>query len=323
MVIAVTGASGFVGAALCEALVVRGEHVVGIDRPGAPAGHHSGPGRFTFCPLDVREPGGLDPILARHGVDRLVIGAAITADEARERRDPASIIAVNVAAVADAIRAAAEAGVERMVFLGSGAVYGDSAYEAEPLVEDVTPSRPRSLYAISKQAAEATVLRLADTFGADIVAARLGTCFGPYERATGLRDTLSAPLQVLQRAQAGEPIRLPRPHTRDWLYVRDAVAGILALLDAPALPHRVYNVAAGFRWSVAAWCACLAERMPGVDWSLSGPEDGTIALYDAADRAPMGIARILADTDYRPRYDMAAAADDFLAFLAAEHPRES
>lgn len=312
MTILVTGASGFVGAGLCESLLGRGQDVIGVDRPGAPIPSHRGPGTLLSCAVDLRREGALADILADHRVDELVIGAAVTADIERERRDPAGIIALNIGAVADAVRAAAKAGVRRVIYLGSGAVYGDSAAGSEPLVEDVTPLRPRSLYAISKQAGEAAALRLAEKFELDLIAVRLGTCFGPYERDTGLRDTLSAPFQVLRLARAREAARLPRPGYRDWLYIRDALAGILALLDAPALPQRVYNVAAGFEWPLTGWCEQVARRHPAFTWSVGEPADANVALYDSFDRAPMSTDRLTRDTAYRPRFDLLSAAADFL-----------
>ncbi|ACL62935.1 NAD-dependent epimerase/dehydratase family protein [Methylobacterium nodulans] len=305
----ITGVSGFVGGALAAALVARSEDVIGVDRAPSPADPREGHGTYRFQAADLRQNGALDPILAEARVDRLIIGAAITADAARERSDPVGVITVNVAAVADAVRSAARHNVGRVLYLGSGAVYGDSAAGAGALVEDETPLRPRSLYAITKQAGEATALRLADTFGLDLVAARLGTCFGPYERDTGMRDTLSAPYQILRLAASGEPVRLPRPGRRDWLYIRDAVSG---LLDAERLNHPVYNVAAGHEWPLTEWCAHVASAYSDFRWSVSGPETANVNLYDAFDRAPMSVARITADTTYRPAFDLAAVARDFL-----------
>lgn len=312
MTILVTGGSGFVGAALVDALVGRGERVVAVDRAPSLDAVPPGPGSLVFREADVTQPGALDEILSSERVDQLVIGAAVTADAARERADPAGIVAVNVGAVADAVRAAAAHGVRRVLYLGSVAVYGDGGPGPGPLVEDMTPLRPRSLYAITKQAGEATALRLGDTFGLPVVAVRLGTCFGPYERETGSRDTLSAPYQVLQLAQAGKAAHLSRPARRDWLYVRDAVAALVALLDRPDLPHRLYNVAAGFEWTLAQWCEHVAAACPGFTWSVDGPEAPNVELYGAVDRAPVGIGRILADTGYRPAFDLPAVVEDFL-----------
>jgi UDP-glucuronate 4-epimerase len=310
--ILITGASGFVGSALAAALVARGENVIGVDRAPSLFGLPEGSGAYWFQPADLRQDGALDAILATTPVDFLVIGAAITADAARERSDPAGVIAVNVGAAADAMRSAARHGVGRVLYLGSGAVYGDSAAGPEPLVEDETPLKPRSLYAITKQAGEATALRLADTFEVDLVAVRLGTCFGPFERDTGLRDTLSAPYQIVRLAASGEPVRLPRPGRRDWLYIRDAVSGLIALLDAARLRHPVYNVAAGFEWSLTELCAHIGGIRPDFHWSVSGPETANVNLYEKFDRAPMSIARITAETGYRPAFDLAAVASDFL-----------
>lgn len=314
----VTGASGFVGAALVDALSRRGERVIGVDRAPPPGGVAPGHASFRHVAADLGRSDALDAICQAERVDRMIVAAAITADARRERRDPVSVVAVNVGAVADAVRAAAEHGIRRVLYVGSGAVYGDSAFGEDALVEDQTPLRPRSLYAITKQAGEAVALRLADSFGLDLTAVRLGTCFGPFERETGVRDTLSAPLQALRLARAGVPVRLPRPGLRDWLYVRDAVAGMLALVDEAGLPHRVYNVAAGFEWSLARWCAHLERAHPGLTWSVTGPASANVDLYDPADRAPMSIARLVADTPYRPRYDVAEAAEDFLSWTAAD-----
>lgn len=311
----VTGSSGFVGAALCAALAARGDAVVGLDRhpptaafAAASAGR---PGTFRFVPGDLTRPGTLDRAFEGR-IDRVVIAAAITADRARERRDPAGVAAVNVAAVAETIRCAAAAGVGRIVHLSSGAVYGDGARGAALLEEDATPTRPASLYAITKLAGEAVALRLGETFGLDIVVGRLGTCFGPFERETGARDTLSAPWQVLRHAASGTVVRLPRPGRKDWLYVRDAVAAVAALLDAPRpLPRRVYNLSAGFAWSIAQWCAALERACPGLDWSI-GP-DANVTLYEDVDRPPMCNARLLADTAFRPAFGLARALADHLA----------
>ena len=209
----ITGAAGFVGAALAEALVARGDPVIAVDRephPAAPATP-----LYRFSPRDLAQAGALDAILAQEG-RTLVIGAAITADAAREKSDPAGIVAVNVGSVTDAVRAAAAHGVGRVLYLGSGAVYGESARGADALVEDATPcvpapstpspSRPR------KRRPCASPTRSASTSWR-----RASDLFGPFERDTGARDTLSAPYQLLRLAEAGQAAKLPRPCRRDWL----------------------------------------------------------------------------------------------------------
>ena len=319
MTVFVTGASGFMGLALCEALLARGERVVGFDLLPPPEVARSAfarlPGRFESRLGDVREAEALTAALRDSGADRLVHLAAVTADADRERRAPAQVFEVNVGGTIAALTAARAAGVGRIIHVSSGSVYGASGRDADLLREGETPLRPEGLYGISKQAGEATALRLADLHGLDLVVGRLGTCFGPWEYATAVRDTPSAPLQVMLRAARGQKVHLPRPHPRDFLYARDGAAALLALLDAPKPPHRIYNLAAGFLWTLEDFCRALAARRPGFAWDWGAGEDA-VALYAPYDRAPMDCARLCTETSFIPRYDLAAALEDYLGWFA-------
>lgn len=328
----VTGASGFVGLALAEHLLARGDRVVGYDLaappPAARRAFAALPGRFDAVAGDVRDAAALGRVLRDHAVERIVLLAAITADAARERAMPQAILEVNVGGVLAALDAAAGAGVGRVVLGSSGSVYGAAGYATTPLDERDTPLRPEGLYGISKQAAEAAAARLAALHGIDLRTGRLGTCFGPWEAATGVRDTLSAPWQVLHHARHGRAVRLPRDSRRDWLYVRDAAAALAALLDAPSPPAPVYHLAAGFEWSLSQWCERVAAWHPGFAWRIAGDADDAdgdagadgaarIDCYAPRDRAPMSIRRLRADTGFAPRFDLPEAAADFHAWLQA------
>jgi UDP-glucuronate 4-epimerase len=320
----ITGACGFVGLALAEHLLQRGEVVVGFDRnplpPAAARAFDALPGRFTLRTGDVRDVGALHDAMALHRPQRLVTLAAVTADATRERVAPGAIFEVNVGGVVGALTAAAACGVLRVVHVSSGAVYGASGDGASALHEDATPLRPEGLYGISKQAAEGTALRLAALHGLDVVVGRLGTCFGPWEADTDVRDTPSALLQIVRLAEHGTPVLLPRSGRRDWLYVRDAAAGLGALLDRPDLPHATYNVAAGFMSSMTEWCGAWATRHPGFAWRLAGEhEQANVDCYAPYDRAPMDIARLRVDTGFTPRFDLDAAASDFFSWRSIAH----
>lgn len=317
----ITGACGFVGLALAEHLMSQGQDVIGFDGrlppPAALEAFDRLPGRFAMVQGDVRDADALLRAMTLHRPHRLVTLAAITADAQRERATPGAIFDVNVGGVIAALTAAGSCGVTRVLHTSSGSVYGASGDSAGALHEDITPLRPEGLYGISKQAAEAAALRLAALHGIDLVVARLGTCFGPWESDTGVRDTLSAPLQILELAERGEPVVLPREGRRDWLYVRDVVTAIGTLLHHRRLPHAVYNVAAGFSGTMVQWCKALSAHRPGFDWHLAGEnEPANVDYYAAYDRAPMDIARLRADTGFTPRFDLAAAADDFLVWRA-------
>jgi UDP-glucuronate 4-epimerase len=265
---------------------------------------------------DVRDGVALREAMRRQGAARLVTLAAITAGASRERAMPQIIFEVNVGGVLASLAAAADCGVQRVLHVSSGSVYGASGNGRESLHEERTPLRPEGLYGISKQAAEAAALRFAGLAGLDLVVGRLGTCFGPWEADSGVRDTPSAPLQVLRLARRGEPVVLPRAGQRDWLYARDAAAAIAALLDQPQHRHPVYNLAAGFVWSVADWCEEVARRHPGFRWRLAAPgEAANVDYYADYDRASMDAQRLRADTRFTPRYGLPEAAQDFHDWL--------
>jgi UDP-glucuronate 4-epimerase len=315
----VTGACGFVGLALTEHLLGRGEHVVGFDlappRPAAARAFAALPGRLDMAVGDVRDAAAVRTAIQLHRPRRLVTLAAVTANADRERAAPGSIFEVNVGGVIAALAAAADAGVARIVHASSGSVYGASGNGASVLHEDTTPLRPEGLYGISKAAAEAAALRLAALHGLDLVVGRLGTCFGPWEADSGFRDTLSAPLRIVEIAERAGRALLPRPSRRDWLYVRDCAAGLAALLDAPRLPHALYNVAAGFEGSLVDWCAAIGDAHPGFGWRVgvdAQPGESMVDLYAPYDRASMDTTRLRADTGFVPRFDLVAAARDFV-----------
>lgn len=321
MGVLVTGASGFIGLAVCEALLARGEAVTGFDLTPPPASARRAlcalPGAFSAITGDVRDTEAVRRAIASGKADRLIHLAAVTADARRERTAPASVFEVNVGGTLAVIEAARGAGLRRIVHLSSGAVYGRSGTAFPRLTETATPLLPEGLYGISKQAAEAAAVRLAHLHGLDLIVGRLGTCFGPWEYATSARDTPSAPLQAVLRARAGGGIVLPRPHVRDFLYSRDAAAGILALLDAPCPLGGVFNVAAGFIWSMAEFCAGLAARLPDVRWRIDEDAADALAFYAPYDRAPLCPERLMTETGFRPRFGLEAALDDYLPWLAA------
>lgn len=312
----ITGSSGFVGLALAEHLLATGETVIGFDRsPPTEAANRAFaalPGRFVSTIGDVRDVDALRAEMSQHRPQRVVTLAAITADEARERHAAQTIFEVNVGGVLAALNAAADTGDERVLHASSGSVYGRSGRSPVALREDDTPLLPEGLYGMSKRAAEEAAMRLASIRGLPLVVGRLGTCFGPWEADTGVRDTLSPPLQVLVRTRDGETAILPRAGRRDWLYVRDVAAAMATLLDQPSWAYPLYNLAAGFEWSLADWCACIAARYPDFSWRLAeSGERANIDYFADYDRASMSIQRLLGDSTFRPRFGLTEAEADY------------
>jgi nucleoside-diphosphate-sugar epimerase len=321
----ITGGAGFVGLNVTEALLARGEAVVIFGRealpPPAARAFAPLPGQLAVVQGDVRDAAALRAVFGAHAIDRVLPFAAVTAGPGRESADPDTVLDVNVKGLIATLRAARDAGgVRRVVLPSSSAVYGESAYAFPVLDEATTPCVPVSLYGVTKYAVERIGLRLASLWGLDAVAARIGAAFGPWERDTGLRDTLSPFLSLMQAAVArGEAVlpEAPLP-AYDWIYARDLAAGLLCLLDAESPPQRVVNLGSGMDWAprIPALCDLLAARFPGFRWRRAAPgEAPTIRPHDARPRGVLASARAAA-FGWAPRFAPEAAVADYADWAA-------
>lgn len=281
----ITGASGFIGLNLLRHALARGETVVGLSSAAIPipvvARLDALPGRFVEVVGDVRDRPLLDAILHRHGVDRVAHMAAITASAERERRAADEILSVNLAGLAAVLTSAADARVRRFVSTSSIAVWGGQPADGSLIDEDV-PHAPQTLYAITKSDGEAVTARLATLHGLDWAVARLGRVFGPFEHDTGVRDTLSQIHQVTAHARVGRAVAFDRPCRKNWSFAPDVALRLHLLLNAPALAHRTYNLGTEHAWTLADWCARLAQHHPGFRYHV-GPR------ADAIDAAPIDL----------------------------------
>ena len=324
--ILVTGGAGFVGLNLVEALLARGEHVVVFGREPvlpapAPARFAALPGRVEVIQGDVQDQAALRGVFARHRIRAVFPFAAVTAGPEREAAEPGLVLDVNLKAVLATLAAARDAGTVRRVILpSSAAVYGESAYAHPVLEEAATPPVPISLYGVTKYAVERAGLRLAGLWGLDAIAARIGAAFGPWERDTGLRDTLSIPFALAAAARRGESVTIPAaPPAYDWIPSRDLAAGLLALLDARDPPYRVVNLASGLDWAphYPACLDALAAAFPAFRWRhAAAGEAPTIRWNETRPRGVMANARAAA-FGWRPRLAPAAAMADYAAWLLA------
>ena len=316
MSVMVTGGTGFVGLNLVEALLARGEAVVvvALDDVPAPAlrGFAGLPGRLAVERMDVRDQAGLVGLMRRHGVDRLFPFAAITSGPEREAEAPELVIEVNLLGFVAQLRAAREAGVRRVIAPSSAAVYGESFYAHARLDEARTPAVPVGVYGVTKYAVERTALRLGALWGVEVIAARIGSVFGPWERDTGLRDMIGPHWHLARMAQEGREAVLPAViPAYTWVYSRDVAAGLLHLLDmaAPSGVQCVFGdgvgggdrrlggaVAGGVsRVSLAAvgggrrgQCAVYRDAAARGDGCVAGGADGVAAAL----RAGGGLCRL-------------------------------
>jgi nucleoside-diphosphate-sugar epimerase len=317
----ITGGSGFVGLNVAEALLSRGGTVVTLSNGALPNAARDDfialPGTLVTVQGDVRDGDLVRRAIIEHGVDRVFHGAAITADRQRELRSTKEVVDVNVMGTVAVLEAAHQQGVRRVVYASSGAVYGDARFALEPLDETAAPS-PGTLYGITKLAGEMLVRRYRELRGLPAVSARMNAAFGPWERDTGVRDTLSPILELAVLAVRGERARVRRGSPQDWIYSRDVAEACVALLSTDDLPYEVYNVAPGASWDLADWIDILSVAYPGFEVERDANEDHA-NVFEHTDpkrrKTPVCNDRIRELVPEFPSHDRARALEDFLAWI--------
>jgi nucleoside-diphosphate-sugar epimerase len=319
MAILITGAAGFVALNVVEHLLAAGRDVVGLDRIALPERARrtfaTMPGRFTLIGGSILSQADLRRALTVAPVEAVIHCAVITAGSAREKVDPEGIVAVNVQGAVATLIAAAQRGVARFVYPSSGAIYGAAGRDAPLIDEDALTPAPVSLYGLTKRAAETLLPRVAQTHKVRFAAARLGSVYGPWEYATGVRDTLSPMLQALECARRGKEAVLGPAWRGDFVFSRDAADGLVRLADAPALTRTVYNLGSGRLGSATTWCEALARVVPGFCWRHArAGEAGNVDSHTGFHRGPMAIGKLARDTGYVPQWGFADAAPEWMGW---------
>lgn len=323
MRVLITGGAGFVGLALAQALLEQGAEVHLFDTRPPPLvfleAMRAHAARLTVQQGSVSDDASVR--VACQGVSHVFHGAAVTAGPQREANEPLDVFDVNVGGTVRVLRAAADQGVKRFVYPSSLTVYGADIEGDGLLAEATTPAVPDTLYGITKYAAECTALRLGALWGLPVVAARIGSVFGPWEGKTGARDLVSPCAQIAALAAHGKPAILPGSYPRrEMIYVPDLAQGLIALLAQQDLAHERYNLSANLDWSdtVAHWCAALERRLPGFRWEVSA-QQANIDYYGATPRAGLDATRAHTDLGFSPRFGRDAALSHYADWVA-RHP---
>ncbi len=339
MTLLVTGGTGFVMSVLARAWLERDAQakVVILDRSklDAMAKRFFAPvqDRLTVITADVLHPDGWAKALDTHAISAIVHGATITpisrgtAGEAKrqpEAEDPARIVDVNLMGTVQLLEwARTRPTVKRFVYVSSGSVYRHNGpdWASEPLPEDGYVA-PLTLYGIAKFASEMVVNRYADLFGMSALSVRLASVYGPMDRATASRDFRHVPNRVAHMALAGAVIR---PNALDplgdYVHSADVAQAIIALLAAPNLRYRHYNIGSGTTATMGEVIGWAREKVPGLQVEVS-PDDTANIVQDPALKSGMwgayDTARIERDTPWRARPGKTAFHDYMDWILANE-----
>jgi nucleoside-diphosphate-sugar epimerase len=322
MSIIVTGGTGFIGLNLIEVMLEKGLDVVSFsmeDPPNAFLEHvEHYQGRLTSVTGDVRDLAHLKAVMADNRATGLFPLAAVTADASRETSNPESLFSVNVDGLITQLRAARDVGVKRIVVPASGAIYGDSYFDRAVVDEATTPCEPRDLYGITKFAAERVALRLGNLWKLNLVVARIGGTFGPWERPTGVRDLITPFYYVAQLAHRGEEAVFPYDiPDYCWVYSKDIASGLWHLYEE-ANSGSAFNISSGLNWGhgILEFAQELALVYPEFTWRQSADQsEVNVPFTDYRSRARMNISRIGA-SGWRPSFMPKAAFRDYAAWVS-------
>jgi UDP-glucose 4-epimerase len=301
----VTGAAGFLGSALANHLAADGHTVRGLDdlSSGDPA--RLSP-RVLFTRGDVNDRPKLWTLLqdvecVYHLAARVSVPESVLY--------PREYNAVNVGGTVSVMEAMRDAGVRRVVFTSSGAVYGEQG--TQPLVESQRPA-PTSPYAVSKLSAEYYVHTIGVLWGIETVALRVFNAYGPGQPLPASHAPVIP--RFLKQALSGASLVVHGDgrHTRDFIFVDDVVEALVAAATARSVDRRVINVGSGQETSIRQ-LAYLAGEAVGkrVEPIFSTAETGGVSRM----RADLQLAE--EKLAFRPRVSLA----DGLRLTLARDPR--
>jgi UDP-N-acetylglucosamine 4-epimerase len=270
----VTGAAGFIGSNLVEALLKLGQRVTGLDNFAT--GHRRNLEqvkesvtndawmKFNFIEGDIRNEA--DCARACAGVD-FVLHQAALGSVSRSIDDPITTNATNVTGFLNMLVAARDAKVRRFVYAASSSTYGD--HPDLPKVEEVI-GNPLSPYAVTKYVNELYANVFGRTYGMETIGLRYFNVFGPRQDPNGAYAAVIP--QWVAALIRNAPLRIngDGETSRDFCYIDNVVqANLLAALAAGEAVNQVYNVALNERTSLnqlyGMMRELLRERFPHVE----------------------------------------------------------
>lgn len=270
----VTGAAGFIGSNLVEALLRLGQQVTGLDNFATGHQHNldqvhelvgsAAWANFRFIRGDIRNLA--DCAKAASGVDYVLHQAAL-GSVSRSMEDPITTNDTNVTGFLNMLVAARDAKVKRFVYAASSSTYGD--HPDLPKVEDEI-GNPLSPYAVTKYVNELYADVFGRCYGMQSIGLRYFNVFGPRQDPEGAYAAVIP--QWIAALIKNKPLFIngDGETSRDFCYIDNvAQANLLAALaDSPTASNQVYNVALNERTSLnqlhAMMCELLAEQFPHV-----------------------------------------------------------
>jgi UDP-glucuronate 4-epimerase len=244
--ILVTGAAGFIGYHVAQALLDDGRDVVGVDNLNdyyevslkeARVGELKARKGFSFHKADISDRAAMFDIVARHPDIDGVVHLAAQAGVRHSLTDPYTYVSSNVMGQVVMLEAARKLPkLKHFVYASSSSVYGRN--EKLPFAVEDRTDEPKSLYGATKKADELITAAYVDLYKIPSTGLRFFTVYGPWGRPD------MAAFIFTRAILKGEPIPVFNKGEmwRDFTYIDDIVSGVISALDRPQKAHRIYNL---------------------------------------------------------------------------------
>ena len=285
----VTGGAGFIGSHLAETLIARGDRVRILDNLST-GKRRNVPDGAEFAEADITNPTSIQS--AFRSVDGVFHCAALPRVQDSIER-PIETHNANITGTLNVLLAARDAGVKRLIYSASSAVYGDAGQVSEP--ETLLP-RPKSPYGLQKYVGERYARLFTELYGLETVSLRYFNVYGPRMADEGAYVTVIA--IFLRQRKAGQSLTITGDGTqcRDFIHVRDVVDANLRAMESPKVGRgEVINIGAGTNNSVNEVAALIGGPTTHLPPRIE-PHD-TLADNQLARRL----------LDWRPTVDFASA----------------
>ena len=280
----ITGGAGFIGSHIAQSLIQQGAEVRILDNFSSGKRENIAGFDIEVIEGDLRDASCVTE--AVRGVNVVFHEAAfVSVPESMEK--PQECFDVNVSGTSILFEAARKAGVQRVVFASSSAVYGDST--AMPLVED-TPLKQLSPYATSKRIDEMYAELFTNQFGLEIAALRYFNVYGPRQRPDSMYAA-AVPI-FIRRMLDNKPITIygDGGQSRDLVNVRDVVQANLLASQRPAAPGQIFNVCTGVETRLLDLIDILYEFFPNAPRHIHAePRPGDIYRSIGTPRKAMDV----------------------------------
>jgi len=313
--ILVTGAAGFIGAALSETLLRRGEHLVGIDNLNdyydvelknarlKRLSSHSG---FTFVQVDISDRHSISELFHNSGFD-IVVNLAAQAGVRYSMENPSAYVDANLVGFGNILEGCRHGEITHLVYASSSSVYGSN--RKLPFAESDSVDHPISLYAATKKANELMAYAYSHLYRLPTTGLRFFTVYGPWGRpdmalfkfTKGILEGI--PIPVYNRGEM----------MRDFTYIDDIVEAVTRVIDNPpeplpedseerkgsagtGAPHRIYNIGNSRPVPLMDYIQALEQALGSkAHLDLLPMQPGDVPATEA------DVSRLVTDFGYRPK----------------------